>query len=96
MRDMGKVRGSAEQAQPLVVGKDTVYVHDNITQLHIDSDGNPTDNLFEYHEIQYDYTEYFHMMLEKDILQTAQIRALSDRNDFNEDCMAEMASIIYS
>lgn len=29
-------------------------------------------------------------------LKTAQIQALSDRNDFLEDCIAEMAGIIYA
>ena len=35
--------------------------------------------------------------LEKDItLKNAQIKALTDRNDFLEDCVAEMASIVYA
>ena len=33
---------------------------------------------------------------EDNVLKTAQIQALSDRNDFLEDCMAEMAGIIYA
>lgn len=32
---------------------------------------------------------------EENRLKTAQIQALSDRNDFLEDCIAEMAGIIY-
>lgn len=32
---------------------------------------------------------------EKKLL-TAQVRALSDRNDFMEDCIAEMATIVYA
>lgn len=32
---------------------------------------------------------------EKKLL-TAQLRALSDRNDFMEDCIAEMATIVYA
>lgn len=35
--------------------------------------------------------------LENDnILKTAQIQALSDRNDFLEDCIAEMAGMVYA
>ena len=29
-------------------------------------------------------------------LLTAQVKALSDRNDFVEDCLAEMAGVVYS
>lgn len=50
MKDMGKVQGSEEQAQPIVFGKDTVYVHSNITPL-----GN---GLYEYDEVQYWIYEY--------------------------------------
>ena len=32
---------------------------------------------------------------EENTLKSAQIQALSDRNDFLEDCIAEMAGIIY-
>lgn len=35
--------------------------------------------------------------LEQDnVLKTAQIQALSDRNDFLEDCIAEMAGLVYA
>ena len=33
---------------------------------------------------------------EENTLKTAQIQALSDRNDFLEDCIAEMAGVIYA
>ena len=33
---------------------------------------------------------------EENVLKTAQIKALSDRNDFLEDCIAEMAGLIYA
>lgn len=37
------------------------------------------------------------LQLEKDItLKNAQIKALTDRNEFLEDCMAEMATIVYA
>mgnify|MGYP001003471962 CR=1 FL=1 len=58
MKDMGIVFGSAEQAVPLVIGKDTVYVHSDIQQILEDKDGKPVTNLFQYHEIQYDKDEY--------------------------------------
>lgn len=33
---------------------------------------------------------------EENVLKTAQIQALSDRNDFLEDCIAEMAGLVYA
>lgn len=50
MRNMGKVTGDIEQAQPIVFGKDTVYVHSNIVLLD--------NGLYEYDEIQYEIYEY--------------------------------------
>ena len=32
----------------------------------------------------------------ENVLKTAQIQALSDRNDFLEDCIAEMAGMVYA
>lgn len=63
MKDMGIVRGSATQAEPLIIGKDTVYVHSNIKPVE-DEEG-----LFEYHEIQYEKDEYIKLMAEQSNLQ---------------------------
>ena len=61
MKDMGIVQGSPEMAVPLIVGKDTVYVHTDIQQVP-DAEGNPT---WQYHEIQYDKDEYIRLLSEK-------------------------------
>lgn len=63
MKDMGIVRGSAAQAEPLIIGKDTIYVHSNIKPVE-DEEG-----LFEYHEIQYEKDEYIKLMAEQSNLQ---------------------------
>ena len=63
MMDMGIVQGSAAMAKPLVIGKDTVYVHTNIKPVE-DEEG-----LFEYHEIQYEKDEYIKLMAEQSNLQ---------------------------
>ncbi len=60
---MGIVRGSAAQAEPLIIGKDTIYVHSNIKPVE-DEEG-----LFEYHEIQYEKDEYIKLMAEQSNLQ---------------------------
>lgn len=62
MKDMGIRFGSAAMAQSRVIGKDTVYIHTDITKITEDSEGNPTDNLYQYHEIQYDKDEYIAVM----------------------------------
>jgi len=59
MKDMGIVRGSAAQAKPLIIGKDTVYVHTNIKPVE-DEEG-----VFEYYEIQYEKDEYIRLMAEQ-------------------------------
>lgn len=61
MKDMGIVQGSPEMAVPLIVGKDTVYVHTDIQQVP-DAEGNM---VWQYHEIQYDKDEYIRLLSEK-------------------------------
>ena len=65
MKDMGIIQGSAAQAVPLIIGKDTVYEHTEIKKLEVDSQGKQTENLFEYHEVQYEKDEYFQLINEK-------------------------------
>lgn len=64
MKEIKNVQGSSQQAQPLIVNKDTVYVHTNIVQA-TDEDGNVVDGLYVYDEIQYTKDEYIQIMAEK-------------------------------
>ena len=64
MKEIKNVQGSLQQAQPLIVNKDTVYVHTNIVQSK-DKDGNVLDNLYVYDEVQYTKDEYIQIMAEK-------------------------------
>ncbi|MCB6265546.1 hypothetical protein LI208_09705 [Longicatena sp. 210702-DFI.1.36] len=65
MIDCGYVTGSKEQAVELIVGIDTVYVHDDIQLLKKeDEQGNPVE-VYQYHEVQYDKDEYIKAMSEK-------------------------------
>ena len=61
MKDMGIVQGSPEMAVPLIVGKDTVYVHTDIQEVP-DAEGNM---VWQYHELQYEKDEYIRLMSEK-------------------------------
>ena len=54
MKKINNVRGDYQQAQPLIVGKDTVYVHSNI-QKHTDYRGF---DYYTYYEFQYNKDEY--------------------------------------
>lgn len=65
MKDMGIITGSENQAQPLIVGVDTVYVHTDIKPVTNDAEGKDVEGLFQYHEVQYDKDEYIHLMSEK-------------------------------
>lgn len=64
MKEIKNVQGSLQQAQPLIVGKTTVYVHTNIVQAK-DGDGNVIDDLYVYDEIQYTKDEYIKIISEK-------------------------------
>lgn len=57
MKNVGRVRGSAEQAKALVIGIDTVYVHTNIKEEQ--------DGIYSYDEIQYSKDEYICAMQDK-------------------------------
>ena len=59
---MGIVQGNGEQAKELVIGKDKVYIHTNITQITEDSKGNAVEDLFQFNEVQYDKDEYIEQL----------------------------------
>ena len=66
MKEIKNVHGSLQQAQPLIIGKTTVYVHSNISQAK-DEEGNIIDDLYVYDEIQYTKDEYIKIMADKNI-----------------------------
>lgn len=65
MINKGTVRGSADQAVPVIIGTDTVYVHKNIHKVdEVDEQGNPRDD-YEYEEIQYTHPEFIQLQMEE-------------------------------
>ena len=74
MKNYGIVHGGAEQAVPLVVGKDTVYVHTNIIKLEPDPNDEfaPAD-LYSYEEVQYDKDEYIGFISKKSDILDSQV-----------------------
>lgn len=66
MKDLGVIYGSAEQAKPLIIGIDIVYVHTNIQPVtNTENNEEINNNIFSYHEIQYSKDEYIKIMVEK-------------------------------
>lgn len=62
MTDYGVVTGSEAQAQELIIGVDTVYIHTDIKKLdQKDEQGNDM-NLYQYHEVQYSKDEYIKLL----------------------------------
>jgi len=66
MKDYGIVHGGSAQAIPLIIGKDTVYVHTNIVKIVPDpNDEFAQADLYSYNEIQYDKDEYIGLISKK-------------------------------
>jgi hypothetical protein len=62
MTDYGVVTGSEAQAQEIIIGADTVYIHTDIKKLNQkDEQGNDM-NLYQYHEVQYSKDEYIKLL----------------------------------
>lgn len=59
-------------------------------------EGNTCDYLYRDGEFIYDPLPEEKMPIDETELLKAQVKALSERNDFMEDCIAEMATLIYA
>lgn len=81
MKDLGIVQGSKEQAQPLIVGTDTVYVHTDIEKVE-QTEENAVNDLYSYHEIQYSKDEYIKIISEKNASLESQIEATQEAVDY--------------
>lgn len=68
----------------LVDGKPVERTQEEMDADYVPPEVNPTD------------TERILQLESEKKLLTAQVQALSDRNDFMEDCIAEMATIVYA
>lgn len=58
MKEIKNVRGSAAQAVPIIVGKDTVYIHTNIHNVDVENPDGSTHTEYEYDETQFNKDEY--------------------------------------
>lgn len=73
MKDLGRVQGSGDQALPLIIGKDTVYVHTDIEKVETDPNGEKVENLYAYNEIQYGKDEYIQLLSEENARQDEEL-----------------------
>lgn len=78
MKDMGIVQGSAAQAVPLFVGKDTVYEHTNIRKV---AASEAALDLYEYHEVQYTKDEYIDKLMQLNQTNSEEILVTRDTID---------------
>lgn len=62
MIDVGYVTGDKEQAEELIIGADTVYVHTDIQKLDAVNEFDEPIEVYRYHEIQYEKDEYIKLM----------------------------------
>lgn len=62
---MGRVQGTPEQAKELVIGKEIVYVHDDIQKVTKPDERGTIPDLYEYEEWQYTKDEYINFVLEE-------------------------------
>ena len=91
MKDMGIVQGSGAQAVPLIVGVDTVYVHTDIEKIEgTDIDGNPIENSYKYHEIQYSHREYIELLGSENSELKTQIDSQKEQNLNTQMALVDM------
>lgn len=87
MVDVGIIKGSKTQAIPIVMGADTVYVHTDIEKLDYDEEGRPTDNLYQYHEVQYTKLEWIDVLAKKN-------EELAEKAEAQAEQMIDLENII--
>ena len=63
MKHIGRVIGNYEQARPVVIGKDTVYVHNDIQKLNTET--TDEESLYSYTETQYKKDEYIELIVKQ-------------------------------
>ena len=92
-----KIQGTQETISPIEFNVDTVYIRTNIQRIETDVFSG-----WEYDEEQYNIKDYLVKMAnnnlilsEENNLLRAQNEAISERSDFLEELIAEMAIMVY-
>ena len=92
-----KIQGTQQTVSSIEFNVDTVYIRTNIQRIETDEFTG-----WEYDEEQYSLKEYLSEMANKSLILTeendllkAQNDALSGQTQFLEECIVEMATMIY-
>lgn len=101
MRDLGIVSGDKEQALPLIVGKNTVYVHTDIQKVEVDNGDGTKHTEWQYHEVQYGKDEYLKKISEEKAelesqttdLQLALIEVFEDSSTAKDDLNKQVTDL---
>lgn len=75
MKVYNNIKGSKQSSLPLIIGKDTIYVHSNIILI------SEEDDLYQYDEIQYTKDEYIKLLSEQNDNLSSQINILKEVTD---------------
>ena len=81
------VQGSKMASRPLIIDKDTIYVHSNVIKL---ADTEERKDLYQYDEIQCTYDEYF--ALDKDEYDVPNVVTLQVQNDTQASIIEDVVS----
>jgi hypothetical protein len=65
MKNIGTVYGNEEQAKPVIVGEDVIYVHNNIEKIETISPMGTISEVYRYDESQYTKDEFMGLLFEK-------------------------------
>ena len=79
MKQLHDVQGSKESSKPLVIDKDTVYIHTNVKEI-VNDVGVGT-GLYQYDEVQYsldEYDEFKNKVLEQMMIDYIQTKVVTN------------------
>ena len=85
-----KVRGTQEVVDNLEIGTTTVYLRSNIKRIETEDFTG-----WEYDEEQFSKENFIALLKTENTLLAAQNKVNSDRSDFLEELIVEMAMVVY-
>jgi hypothetical protein len=88
MKDMGIVYGSAAMAKPIVVSKDTIYIHTNINAVEGE------EGLYSYSEAQYGVEEYVRATLVENHLLAEKVKESQDQLTETQLALCEVYELV--
>lgn len=84
MKFIQNVYGSEQSAQPLIIGKDTIYVHTNIRQEQVEVVDGESNIMWVYDEYQFPSSEMTQALLQIVSIQSQELQ-------MQRDCILELS-----